>query len=66
MKVKWAIVVLGMKHEVNFVQMTFDQYIIGEVERDTRIYLMKRISKLNEKLGFPQIKGVLQRSIKLD
>ena len=47
--------------------MTFDQYIMGEtqilnrskignVERDTRIYLMKRISKLNEKLGFSKSK----------
>ena len=43
--------------------VTFDQYIMGETqilnrskicdaERDMRIYLMKRISKLNEKLDF--------------
>ena len=46
-----------------FDRMRFDQYIMGETqifnhskicdaERDMRIYLMKRISKLNEKLGF--------------
>ena len=67
MKVKWATAMLGTKHEVNFDQMTFDQYIMGETqilnrahifdaERDTRIYLMKRISKLNEKLGFSKSK----------
>ena len=67
MKVKWATAMLGMKHEVNFDQLTFDQYIMGETqilnqshicdaERDTRIYLMKRISKLNEKLHFSKSK----------
>ena len=67
MKVKWATAMLGTKHEVSFDQMTFDQYIMGETqilnrsricnaERDTRIYLMERISKLNEKLGFSKSK----------
>ena len=67
MKVNWATAMLGTKHEVNFEQMTFDQYIMGEtqilnrskisdVEHDTRIYLMKRISKLNKKLGFNKSK----------
>ena len=67
MKVKWTTAMLGTKHEVNFEQMTFDQYIMGEtqilnrskiseVKRDTRIYLMKHISKLNQKLGFNKSK----------
>ena len=67
MKVKWATAMLGTKHKVSFDQMTFDQYIMGETqilnrshiydaERDTRIYLMKKISKLNEKLGFSKSK----------
>ena len=58
---------LGTKHEVSFEQMAFDQYIMGEtqilnrskisqVERDMRIYLMKCILKLNEKLGFQKSK----------
>ena len=67
MKVKWATTMLGTKHEVSFDQMTFDKYIMGETqilncskicdaERDMRIYLMKRIAKLNEKLGFSKSK----------
>ena len=67
MKVKWATVMLGTKHKVNFDQISFDQYIMGETqilnrpkiseaEDDTRIYLMKQISKLNEKLGFNKSK----------
>ena len=58
---------LILKFYFNFDQMTFDQYIMGETqilncskicdaERDTRIYLMKRISKLNENLGFGKSK----------
>ena len=67
MKVKWATAMLGTKHEVSFDQMMFDQYIMGETqilncsricdaERDMRIDLIKRISKLNEKLGFSKSK----------
>ena len=67
MKVKWASTMLGTKHEVSFDQMSFDQYIMGKTqilkrskisnaECDMRIYLMKHISKLNEKLGFNKSK----------
>ena len=74
MKVKWATAMLGTKHEVSFDQMTFSQYIMGETqilnrskiseaERDTRIYLMKRISKLNEKLSFHKSKELYRESL---
>ena len=74
MKVKWAMAMLGTKHEVSFDQMTFNQYIMGETqilnrskiseaERDTRIYLMKHISKLNEKLGFHKSKELYRESL---
>ena len=67
MKVKWAIALLGTKSEIAFDDMSFDQYILGETqilnrpkiseaEKSTRIHLMKRISKLNEKLGFNKSK----------
>ena len=75
MKVKWATAMLGTKQEVSFDQMSFDQYIMGETqilnrskisdaERDTRIYLMKCISKLNEKLGFHKVQRTVQRKLK--
>ena len=74
MKVEWATAMLGTKHEVSFDQMSFDQYMMGEsqilnkskileAERDTRIYLMKRISKLNEKLGFHKSKELYRESL---
>ena len=74
MKVKWATAMLGTKHEVSFDQMTFNQYIMGETqilnrskiseaERDMRIYLMKRISKLNKKLGFHKSKELYRESL---
>ena len=67
MKVKWATALLGTKSEIAFDDMSFDQYILGETqilnrpkiseaEKSTRIHLMKRISKLNEKLGFNKSK----------
>ena len=66
-KVKWATALLGTKSEIAFDDMSFDQYILGETqilnrpkiseaEKSTRIHLMKRISKLNEKLGFSKSK----------
>ena len=67
MKVKWATALLGTKSEIAFDDMSFDQYILGETqilnrpkiseaEKSTRIHVMKRISKLNEKLGFSKSK----------
>ena len=67
MKVKWATALLGNKSEIAFDDMSFDQYILGETqilnrlkiseaEKSTRIHLVKRISKLNEKLGFNKSK----------
>ena len=54
--------------------MTFDQYILGESqilnrakissnERKTRVHLMKRISKLNEKLGFVKSKELYRETL---
>ena len=74
MKVKWATTMLGTKHEVNFDQISFDQYIVGktqilnrskisEAEYDMRIYLMKQISKLNEKLGFNKSKELYRETL---
>ena len=58
---------LGTKYEVSFDQMKFAHYLIGETQiltrskigaagRDMRIYHLKNISKLNEKLGFNKSK----------
>ena len=73
MKVKWATALLGTKEEVKFDEMTFDQYIMGESqilnrvnisepEKSTRIHLMKRISRLNEKLGFGKSKELYRET----
>ena len=74
MKVKWATAMLGTRKEINFDEMTFDQYILGESqilnrakissnERKTRVHLMKRISKLNEKLGFVKSKELYRETL---
>ena len=73
-KLKWASSMLGSKREVSFENLTFDQYILGEsqilnrpkiseVERNTRVYLMKRISKLNEKIGFNKSKELYRETL---
>ena len=65
---------MGTKQEVSFDQMSFDQYIMGETqvlnrskiskaECDMRIYLMKHISKLNEKLGFNKSKELYRETL---
>ena len=54
---------LGMKQEVNFDDMDFNQFVFVESrlinrskfapkEKETRIHLMQRISKPNSKFGF--------------
>ena len=74
MKVKWATALLGTKEEVKFDEMTFDQYILGETqilnrvnisepEKSTRIHIMKRISRLNEKLGFGKSKELYRETL---
>ena len=74
MKVKWATALLGTKEEVKFDDMTFDQYILGETqilnrvnisdpEKSTRIHIMKRISRLNEKLGFGKSKELYRETL---
>ena len=65
---------LGTKKEVSFKNLTFDQYILGksqilnqpkisEIERNTRVYLMKHISKLNEKIAFNKSKEFYQETL---
>ena len=73
-KLKWASSMLGAKREVSFESLTFDQYVLGELqilnrpnisdlERNTQIYLMKRISKLNEKIGFSKSKELYRETL---
>ena len=77
-KLKWASSILGSKRgskrEVSFENLTFDQYILGEsqilnrpkisdLERNARIHLMKRISKLNEKIGFAKSKELYRETL---
>ena len=73
-KLKWATSMLGSKADVSFDDLTFDQYIQGETqilnkpkisdeESKTRIYLMKRISKLNEKLPFAKSKELYRETL---
>ena len=65
---------LCAKREVSFESLTFDQFVLGEfqilnrlnisdLEQNTRIYLMKRISKLNEKIGFSKLKELYRKTL---
>ena len=66
-KLKWATSMLDSKESVDFDDLAFDQYVFGETcilnkkgidkkEKETRTYLMKRISKLIPKFGFSKAK----------
>ena len=65
---------LGAKREMSFKSLMFDQYVLGEsqilnrrniseLERNTCIYLMKRISKLNERIGFSKSKELYRETL---
>ena len=73
-KLKWASSMLGAKREVSSESLTFDQYMLGEsqilnrpnisdLECNTQIYLMKRISKLNEKISFSKSKELYRETL---
>ena len=65
---------LVSRKKLHFESLTFDQYILGEsqilnrptisdLEHNTRIYLMKRISKLNKKIGFNKSKELYRETL---
>ena len=73
-KVKWTQCMLGMKKGVNFDYMDFNQFVFSESkqtnrskiapkEKETRIHLMQRISKLNSKVGFDVTKELYRDTI---
>ena len=73
-KVKWAQSMLGTKKEINFDDMNFNQFVFGESrlikrnkndqkEKETRIHLMQRISKLNSKFVFKVAKELYRDTL---
>ena len=73
-KVKLAQSMLGMKKEVNFDDIDFNQFVFGESrlinrskiapkEKETRIHLMQRISKLNSKFNFDVAKELYRDTL---
>ena len=73
-KLRWATSMIDSKNDVSFDDLSFDQYIQGETqilnrskisaeESKTRIFLMKRISKLNEKLPFSKSKELYKDTL---
>ena len=74
MNVKWATVQLGTKEEIEFSNVAFYQYILGEIQIlnhasiseakwPTRMHFMKRISKLYQKLGFNKSKELYKETL---
>ena len=73
-KLQWATSMIDSKNDVSFDDLSFDQYIQGETqilnrsristeESKTCIFLMKRISKVNEKLPFSKSKELYRDTL---